>query len=204
MDASVLHELRRLTAAESETLGAARERAAPEAGVPPEVGALLAWLARGCQAATAVEVGAASGLTGLWLLSALTGRRVLTSIEPDPYLHGLATDAFAAADLSDHVRSIRGDADTVLARLSDGAYDLVLLQGDPVRGVDHLTHAARLLRPDGVLVVRGVARPGEHADASAALLGELLEAEAFETVVLPLDDGLAIGRRRTAEEQPPD
>lgn len=195
VDPSVLQELRRLTALEADAVATARERAGDDAA-PPEIGALLAWLAVGEQVATAVEVGASGGLTGLWLVPALRGRQVLTSIEPDPYAHSLATDAFAAGGITEHVRSILGDPSTVLPRLSDAAYDLVLLQGEPAHAVDHLDHAARMLRPGGLVVVRGVAQPGEHAEASTALLAHLLDLEVFDTVVLPIDDGLALGRRR--------
>lgn len=197
MDSNVRHELRRLTAAEDEALTAARQRAGA-AAPPAEFGALLAWLARSRSAATAVEVGTAGGVTGLWLLSALSGRRALTSIDPDPYAHALAVQSFEQAELSEHVRCILGDPSTVLSRLTDAAYDLLVLQLEPGPTLDHLEHGARLLRPEGLLVVRGIARPGDQADASAELLDRLLTLEAFDTVVLPVDDGIALSRRRDA------
>ncbi len=197
MDPNVRHELRRLTAAEDEVLTAARQRAGA-AAPPAEFGALLAWLARSRGAAAAVEVGSTSGVTGLWLLSALSGRRALTSIDPDPYAHALAVQSFEQAGLSEHVRCILGDPGTVLSRLTDAAYDLLVLQLEPGPTLDHLEHGARLLRPEGLLVVRGIARPGDQADASAELLDRLLGLETFDTVVLPVDDGIAISRRRDA------
>ncbi len=195
MDPNVRHELRRLTAAEDEAMTAARQRAGATAP-PAEFGALLAWLARSRSAAAAVEVGSAGGVTGLWLLSALSGRRALTSIDPDPYGHALAVQSFEQAGLSEHARCILGDPGTVLSRLSDAAYDLLVLQLEPGPTLDHLEHGARLLRPEGLLVVRGIARPGDQADASADLLDRLLALEAFDTVVIPFDDGITLSCRR--------
>lgn len=200
MDTKVLEELRRLAAPEDEVLTRVRQRAGKLAPAP-EIGALLGWLARSAGAVSAVEVGSAGGLSGLWLVRALTGRRALTSIEPDPYAHSLASDAYAEDGVEAHVRSILGEPATVLPRLSDGAYDLVVIQTDPVRGTDHPAHAARLLRPGGVAVFRGVARGGELADASAELLVGIVEHLLFDTVVLPIADGLAVCRRElTARE----
>lgn len=202
MDPNVRHELRRLTAAEDEELTAARQRAGV-AAPPAEFGALLAWLARSRAAGSAIEVGTAGGVTGLWLLSALSGRRALTSIDPDPYAHALAVQGFEQAGLSEHVRCILGDPGTVLSRLTDGAYDLLVLQLDPGPTLDHLEHGTRLLRPDGLLVVRGIARPGDQAEASAELLDRLLALDTFDTVVLPVDDGIAISRLVAAADASP-
>ena len=93
------------------------------------------------------------------------------------------------------MRAIRGDAATVLSRLSDDAYDLVLVQGGAADYPDHLVHARRLLRPGGVLAARGVLRRGEAPDALAAFLEALASDEGFATTVLPLDDGIALATR---------
>jgi predicted O-methyltransferase YrrM len=70
VDPQVLAEVRRLTAAEDDVLTQARGRAAGV--VPsPEVGALLAWAATTTGARTVVEVGAAGGVSGLWIARGL-------------------------------------------------------------------------------------------------------------------------------------
>lgn len=195
MDAQVLTEVRRLTAPEDGPLAAARRRATPSLQPPsPEVGRLLRWAAATCSARAAVEVGCAGGVSGLWLVAGLVDRGVLTSIEPDPHAHGLAAEAFAEAGTGTRVRSILGDPGTVLSRLSDGAYDLVLVQTTPVHTA-MLDHAHRLLRVGGFLLTRGVLRPGEHAEAEARFLTALVEDERFDAVVLPVDDGVVVATR---------
>lgn len=195
VDETVLHEVRRLFAPEPETTTTARERAATVEPPLPEVGALLRWSARCLDARTIVEVGAAGGVTGLWLLPELPPRGVLTSIEPDPHAHGLASDAFDAADAGARIRSIMGEPTTVLDRLADGAYDLMILQARPAATPTLISHARRLLRVGGWLIVRGALRGAEHADLHAQALGELADDPAFTSVALPVDDGLVLATR---------
>ena len=197
MDEQVLTEVRRLIAAEPAAVTSARERAGQATTPPsPEVGALLRWAVSTCDARTAVEIGAAAGVSGLWLLGALPARGVLTSIEPDPHAHGLAGAAFEEAAAGSRVRSILGDPGTVLPRLSDAAYDVALLQSDPEGYPDDLDHARRLLRPGGILIARNVLRPGEHGEALARFVKTLAEDPAFEATVLPIDGGLALATRK--------
>jgi predicted O-methyltransferase YrrM len=201
VDAQLPPELRSLAAPESEAIVAARARAEPISGPPsPEVGALLAWIAASISARSAVEVGSAGGVSGLWLLHELRDRGALTSIEPDPHVHRLANEAYAAAGAGSRIRSILGDPAAVLPRLADGSYDLVLLQLQSGSSSDDLAHAHRLLREGGVLVARGVTRRGDRAESRARFLHELLETETFATAVLPLDDGLALATRLAASE----
>ena len=195
MDETVLAEVRRVMAPEADTTVTARRRAASVSPPAPEVGALLRWAARTIQARAVVEVGAAGGVSGAWLLPELPPRGVLTSIEPDAHAHGLATDAYEAIGAGSRVRAILGDAATVLGRLSDHAYDLVLLQSRPAATAELLDHARRLLRPGGMLLIRGALRGGDDADALATALQILAEDEAFTATVLPVDGGLVLATR---------
>lgn len=173
--------LRDALAAEDDRWSAARERAGA-AAPPAEVGAFLGWLATTVGARSVVEIGSGCGLTGLWLLRALGARGMLTTVEHDPDRHTLATQAFQDAGAAERVRAILGDVDTVLGRLSDGAYDLCVVQ----ERVDAIDHALRLLRPGGVLVVHGIAD-----DGAAGLVAALEEAGATVSV-LPFDDPVVV------------
>ena len=196
MDETVLTEVRRVLAPESESTVVARQRAAATHPPDPEVGALLRWAVRTIGANAVVEVGSAGGVSGSWLLPDLPERGVLTSIEPDAHAHGLATDAFGAMGAGARVRAILGDPVTVLDRLSDGAYDLVLLQSRPALSPELLAHAERLLRGGGMLLVRGALRGGEHAETLAAALAALAEDGAFDATVLGVAGGLLLATRR--------
>lgn len=208
MDDELLDRVREITASEPDAVRTARTRAGRSADLPvPEVGSLLAWLAAGAAGPgvqAAVEVGAASGVTGSWLVPTLAPKGVLTSIERDPHVHGLAAEAFEALGFGTRVRAILGDPDEVLPRLSDALYDLVLLQGSAFAGVDPLEHARRLLRPGGLLVARRVLAVGEHPEARARFVAALGDDPSFTVTVLPLDDGLVLATRRddTEDEAP--
>lgn len=192
MDPDQLAAVRRLTAAEDAPLAAVRARAEQTTTPPsPEVGALLSLLAGTASVRHAVEIGAAGGVSAAWLMAGMADRGVLTSIEADTHLHGLATAGIAETGVSDRVRSILGDPATVVDRLSDDGYDLVLLQGDPTAHARLLPAVERLLRPGGVLVARRVL-------AVPTGVGAIVESVAVdpwsEATVLPVDDGLLLAR----------
>jgi predicted O-methyltransferase YrrM len=186
---------RRISAVEDAGLLAARRAAADLAPPSPEVGALLRWAVTAAEARTVVEIGSAGGVSGLWMLPALAEGGVLTSLEPDPETHRLATRAFQESDGGSRVRTINGDVATLLSRLADGAYDLVLLQVEPEDYPEHLTRIRPLLRTGGTLVARGVLPAGEHRRTLERFLQQLAEDEGFSSSVLPVDDGIALATR---------
>jgi predicted O-methyltransferase YrrM len=201
MDGTALERVRELTAAEDEATLAARDRSGRSDLPSPELGALLRWLGATIGARTAIEVGSAAGITGLWLVRGLAEKGVLTTIDDDPHAHGLATDAYQRAGIAGRVRAILGDPGEVLPRLSDGSYDLVVLQGPAFATVDPLEHARRLLRPGGILVALGLLASGDHAEARARFVQALADDPAFAPVVLPLDEGVALANRQEDLEE---
>lgn len=122
--------------------------------VSPGTGALLEVLAASLRASTVVEIGTGAGVSGLWLLRGMVDDGVLTTIDSEAEHHRAAKEAFAAEGVRPtRVRTITGRALDVLPRLTDGAYDLVLADGDPLELSEHVTQALRLLRPGGALVI---------------------------------------------------
>lgn len=186
MDAEPTSTARRLVIGEDDIQAGIRSRAA-QVGQPAsvEVAALLRLLAETGEVRHAVEVGSSGGVTGGWLMAGMGERGVLTSIEVDSHQHTLATAAYADLGVNDRVRAILGDPATVLERLSDDQYDLVLLQGEGVS--DYLGTVQRLLRDGGLLVVRGV----DGADGTV-LLEAISGDDAWTATVLPLDGGLLL------------
>lgn len=121
--------------------------------VSPETGAALRLLATTTRPRAAVEVGTGLGVSGLWLLPGLPPGSMLTSIDVDADLQGMARQAYAAAGHPPaRYRLITGRAEVMLGRLADGSYDLMFLDvaNQHALGIEA---AARLLRPDGLLIV---------------------------------------------------
>jgi predicted O-methyltransferase YrrM len=187
---------------EDDALLAARARADElgAAAVAPAVGALLALLARSCDAHAVVEIGTGVGVSGLWLLNGMASDGVLTTIDPEPEHHRAARQSFAGADIaSGRTRLINGTPRDVLPRLADESYDLVFVDGPLIDHPRHVTEAVRMLRPGGVVVVHNATAGGAVADptrtepaAVAAREAALLIAddERLLPVVIPLGAGV--------------
>jgi predicted O-methyltransferase YrrM len=140
---------------EDEPLIAARLNAAELGGTEPveaAVGAALRFLACAAGARTAVEIGTGCGSSGIWLLRGMRPGGTLTSVDIEPEYQRMARKSFAHAGFAQsQCRLILGRALDVLPRLSDGTYDMVFCDADPLDYPDYLIAALRLLRPGGVV-----------------------------------------------------
>jgi predicted O-methyltransferase YrrM len=120
--------------------------------VQPATGAALRFLATAISARAVVEVGTGCGSSGIWLLRGMRAGGVLTSVDTEPEYQRLARKVFAHAGFAaNQARLILGRALDVLPRLSDGAYDLVFCDAEPVSYPDYLAEGLRLLRSGGVI-----------------------------------------------------
>lgn len=186
----------------------AARRASTELGVEPVStggAALLTLLARLVHAKAAVEVGTGAGVSGLALLEGLSSDGILTSIDTEPEHQQAARTVFSGAGFAPRrARLIAGGALNVLPKLSDGAYDLVFVDGDPLETVEYVAQAGRLLRPAGVLVVNHALVGGRIADRAnedddVVIMREVLEAvqtmPEFAPLLLPVGDGLLVASR---------
>lgn len=185
------------------------QRRGEELGATPVgtgTGAALRLLAAAVQARHVVEVGTGAGSSGLWLLQGMPRDGILTSIDTEPEHQRAAKEAYAAAGIpAQRTRVIRGDAAAVLSRLTDGAYDMVLVDADKTSYPVYTTEAIRLLRTGGVLAVDNmlwhdsVADPAARDETTTVLrdLGkELREDERLVPALLPVGDGLFVAVRR--------
>ena len=193
--------------AEDDVMADARSAASVLGCVPisPGVGSALRFLAAAVAARAVVEIGTGTGLSGLWLLRGMRPDGVLTSIDVDPEHQRIARAAFVSSGHGpSRLRLINGMGLEVLPRLTDGGYDLVLVDTSPADHPRYLDEALRLLRPGGVLALHGVLGAGvldpDAADASTAGLREVTrmvrEDERLAPTLLPLGGGLLTAIRR--------
>lgn len=172
----------------------------------PGVGALLQVVATSLRAATVVEIGTGAGVCGLWLLRGMSPGGVLTTIDAEAEHQRAAKLAFAEAGVAaTRVRTITGRALDVLPRLTDGAYDLVVADGDPLELAGHVEQALRLLRPGGVLAVLHAlggdrvpdpARRDEVTTALRDVARSLREDDRVAVALVPSGDGVLLATVR--------
>ncbi len=164
--------------------------------VPRRDGELLHFLVKAVQARNVLEVGTSHGYSAIWMglaLEATDGR--LTTIEIDRTRHELARQHVRAADLSQRVTLIRGDAHREIPRLG-GPFDFVFLDADKEGQVDYF-HALypHKLAPGGVLAAHNAIR---QAGAMRDYLDMIGSHRDFDTVTVSatMDDGFCLSYRR--------
>lgn len=189
---------------EDDVLTGARERAAELGCVPISAGsgALLRFVARAISARHVVEIGTGAGVSSLWLLRGMSDDGVLTSIDIELDHQRAARETLTAADVAQgRYRLIAGRALEVLPRLTDGAYDLVLIDADKAEYALYFEQALRLLRPGGVIAFDNalwhdrVADPAQR-DSETVALRDLVTMvrghEGLTPVLVPSGDGLLL------------
>lgn len=159
-----------------------------------QVGTLLGFLVTSTAARHAIELGALSPTTSLWMAGAMGASDVLTTISGDGDTQSRLDRALRSGEVATHVRTITGDPEEVLPRLSDGGYDLLVAHGTAAGSRRLREHAARLLRPGGTLALVGVAAaPPDELRARRALVRELVDDPRFQVTVLAVGGGTALG-----------
>jgi predicted O-methyltransferase YrrM len=189
---------------ESEAARAARATALERGHVPVSRGAAqtLTVLARLMRAKAVVEVGTGVGVASLALFAGMDPTGTLTSIDPEnDNLQAARAAAKQAGIRSQRQRFIAGHTLEVLSRLTDGAYDLVYVDGDPLEYGEYVEQALRILRPGGLLVLYHALLGDTVAkesilDDETLIVRETLEAlremTDLTTVLLPVGDGLVV------------
>ena len=194
--------------AESEVIEQARHRGEELGCTPvlPGAGAALRLLAAASGARAVAEVGTGAGVSGLWLLGGMPSDGILTTIDVEAEHQRAARKAYAAAGVApQRTRVITGRALDVLPRLTDGAYDMVVVDGDKGEYAAAVEQALRLLRPGGVLALDNmlwhdkVADPAARDETTTALrdLGKMLrDHDGLVPCLLPVGDGLLAAVKR--------
>ena len=194
--------------AQDEVARHARARAA-EAGigcVDELTGATLRWLAAATSAKAVVEVGTGAGVSTLWLARGMAEGGVLTSIDPESEHQRLAKETLADAGITgSRIRLISGRALEVMPRLTDGAYDLVVIDASPTESGAYVDQAVRLLRPGGIMVLVDALASGFRVTEPSsrepdvvslrAVMRTIVEDERWIATVLPLGTGLLTATR---------
>lgn len=183
--------------------------------VGPEVGGWLQFLAGFVEANQIFEFGSGFGYSAYWFARALPedGEIVLTEIDDDEL--EAAREYLARGGYGDRARFELGDA---LETIEDyeGPFDVVLVDHDKPRYVDAFETVKDAVSTGGILVADNAMTAGiiDFDDLSAGIVDDDLPQDAnentrgiyryltavrddpnFETVVLPLGEGIAVSRK---------
>jgi predicted O-methyltransferase YrrM len=172
----------------------------------PGAGAFLRYLAFTLKAQSVVEVGTGSGVGSLWLLDGMLESGTLTSIDDEMEHTQIAKLAFADADITQgRYRLITNTVVDVISKLTDRAYDLVVLRHNPEDLSYVISEAHRILRSGGALVIDNYYGGGKVSDAAqrdpktVALrdAGKIIrnDSEHWVSSLIPIGDGLLVATK---------
>lgn len=170
-------------------------------------GAFLHHLAHLISAQSVVEVGTGSGVGGLWLLRGMIESGTLTSIDSEAEHARIARVAFTEAEISpQRYRLITNPVMDVMSKLTDRAYDLVVLCNDPEDLSFAIDESYRILRTGGVLVIDSffgggkVCDPAQRDPLTIALRDAgksiKLATSTWVTSLIGVGDGLLLATKR--------
>ena len=199
-----------------ETLIEMDEYAAAE-GFPhvgPEVGAFLRFVARLTGAERVFEFGSGYGYSAYWFAAALPddGELVLTEVDEDEL--ELAREYMAAGGYDEVARYEHGDSMATIERY-DGPFDVVLIDHEKDQYADAFEAVRSKIPVGGVVIADNAITAGsidfetllawaedspldETNDYTRGIIDylETVRADpAFETVVVPLGEGIAVSYR---------
>ena len=167
------------------------------------IGAFLRALAAATGAKAVMEVGTGAGVSGLWILGGMPPDGILTTIDLEAEHQHAAREAFAAAGIAhQRTRVIAGRALDVLPRMTDGAYDLMVVDADRGEYPQYVQQASRLLRPGGTMVLTWTDKVSDPAvrDPETRTLREvgkmIRDHDEFTASLLPVGDGLLVAVKR--------
>jgi predicted O-methyltransferase YrrM len=158
--------------------------------VSEEDGRFLRVLVATRGAKSILEIGAASGYSGIWLgLGARESGGRVVAIEYDPQRAKEAADNVRKAGVSDVVRVIRGDAFAEIPKLP-GTFDLVFLDAWKPDYKKFFDMVYPRLSPGGVFVAHNVVNKKNEMEPFLRTI--LTHPALYTTIVSPSGEGMSV------------
>ncbi|WP_299093598.1 O-methyltransferase [uncultured Metabacillus sp.] len=173
--------------------------------VPPEIGKLLTLLVKISGAKEILEIGALGGYSGVCLIRGLGKEGHLTSLELKENFAQLAHENVKKAGFGDRVTYYTGEALNSLEQLEkeQKRFDFIFIDADKENYPNYLEWSIKLANPGALIVGDNVLRGGRVCDNSyidaqtdyiRAFNERLAKDPKLESIILPIGDGIAIGR----------
>jgi len=172
--------------------------------IAPEQGAFMQLLTAALGARRAVEIGTWTGFSALCIARGLPADGSLLCLDVDAESTAIARRYWERAGVSHRIELRLGDAHESLRALpAEPTFDLAFIDADKTGYADYVEQLHPRMRPNGLILLdntlRGgrVLEPETDDDRAVVALNAALAADPrWETVLLPLADGLTLLRAR--------
>ena len=172
--------------------------------IAAEQGVFMQLLTRALRARSAIEIGTFTGYSALCIARGLPDDGSLLCLDRNAEWTAIARRYWERAGLSDRIELRLGDALPTLQGLPAGeTFDLAFVDADKTGYPAYVEELYGRMTPNGVVLLDNTLRGGRvlapESDDDRALVGlnaELAVDPRWETVLLPLSDGLTMLRKR--------
>jgi caffeoyl-CoA O-methyltransferase len=172
--------------------------------IAPEQGAFMQLLTRALGARRAIEIGTFTGFSALCIARGLPDDGSLVCLDRNEEWTAVAQRFWERAGLGGRIELRLGDALTTLRSLPEAeTFDLAFVDADKAGYPAYVDELHPRMTPNGVVLLDNTLRDGRVLDpqsdddhAIVALNASLAADPRWETVLLPLADGLTMLRKR--------
>lgn len=166
-------------------------------------GRFLSMLSKMKSPSTILEIGTYTGYGTLCLSEGLKEGGKIFTIDRNEELLKIQNKYFEESGKRDKIIQLTGNAKEILNDLNE-TYDLVFIDADKENYIEYFNQVSERLNKNGIIISDNVLWSGKVLDSSLEKDEEtnalvnfnkiLNEDKRFETVILPLRDGLSISR----------
>ena len=166
-------------------------------------GRFLSMLSKMKSPSTILEIGTYTGYGTLCLLEGLKKDGKIFTIDRNEELLKIQNKYFEESGKRDKIIQLTGNAKEILNDLNE-TYDLVFIDADKENYIEYFKQVSERLNKNGIIISDNVLWSGKVLDSSLEKDEEtnalvnfnkiLNEDKRFETVILPLRDGLSMSR----------
>ena len=174
--------------------------------IAPEQGAFMTMLTQLMGVTSAIEVGTFTGYSALSIARGLPPGGRLLCLDVSEEWTDIARRYWQRAGVEDRIELRLGPAlETLQSLPPEPAYDLAFVDAHKPEYPAYIEELAPRMRPNGLVIVDNVLRdgrviPGRETDEADAMMQSFNRAVAadqrFDTLLMPLADGLTLLRRR--------